>query len=81
MSACRARTARPIAVLYFWGCQRPALSSWLRAGMWAAGGGRDGSDVHPSFVLMDIQGTAASTYVYQLIDEDVKVEKIEYKKK
>ena len=49
--------------------------------MWAAGGGRDGSDVHPSFVLMDIQGTAASTYVYQLIDEDVKVEKIEYKKK
>ena len=39
------------------------------------------SDVHPSFVLMDIQGSAAVTYVYQLIDDEVKVEKIDYKKK
>lgn len=39
------------------------------------------SDVHPSFVLMDIQGSSAVTYVYQLINDEVKVEKIEYKKK
>jgi len=30
---------------------------------------------------MDIQGSSAVTYVYQLINDEVKVEKIEYKKK
>lgn len=39
-----------------------------------------GSDPIPSFVLMDIQGTVVVTYVYQLIDNEVKVEKIEYRK-
>ena len=34
----------------------------------------------PSFVLMDIQASSVVTYVYQLIGEDVKVERIEYKK-
>ncbi|CAG0914614.1 unnamed protein product [Notodromas monacha] len=34
----------------------------------------------PSFVLMDIQSSTVVTYVYQLVDNDVKVERIEYKK-
>ena len=38
------------------------------------------SEVVPSFVLMDIQGTSMIIYVYQLF-KDVKVQKIEYKKK
>jgi len=38
------------------------------------------SDVVPSFVLMDITGTQIVVYVYQLTKE-VKVQKIEYKKK
>ncbi|KAK9766967.1 Vacuolar protein sorting-associated protein 29 [Basidiobolus ranarum] len=38
------------------------------------------ADTIPSFVLMDIQGTTVVTYVYQLIDDEVKVEKIEYRK-
>jgi len=36
--------------------------------------------VVPSFVLMDIQSSTVVTYVYQLIDNEVKVERIEYKK-
>ncbi|PWN98875.1 Metallo-dependent phosphatase [Tilletiopsis washingtonensis] len=35
----------------------------------------------PSFALLDIQGAVVVTYVYQLIDGDVKVEKIEYRKR
>lgn len=38
------------------------------------------SDIVPSFVLMDIQAGTIVTYVYQLIKDDVKVERIEYKK-
>ncbi|XP_055714560.1 vacuolar protein sorting-associated protein 29 [Phlebotomus papatasi] len=34
----------------------------------------------PSFVLMDIQSATVVTYVYQLIGDEVKVERIEYKK-
>lgn len=34
----------------------------------------------PSFVLMDIQNTTVVTYVYQLVGDEVKVERIEYKK-
>ncbi|KAI9486900.1 MAG: vacuolar sorting protein vps29 [Benjaminiella poitrasii] len=34
----------------------------------------------PSFVLMDIQDNTVITYVYKLIDDEVKVEKLEYKK-
>ncbi|RUO96039.1 vacuolar protein sorting-associated protein 29-like protein [Jimgerdemannia flammicorona] len=37
-------------------------------------------DVIPSFVLMDIQGNVVVTYVYQLVDNEVKVEKVEFKK-
>ncbi|CAD6998444.1 vacuolar protein sorting-associated protein 29 [Ceratitis capitata] len=37
-------------------------------------------NVIPSFVLMDIQSSTVVTYVYQLIDDEVKVERIEYKK-
>ncbi|SAL95925.1 hypothetical protein [Absidia glauca] len=36
--------------------------------------------VVPSFVLMDIQGNSVVTYVYKLVDDEVKVEKLEYKK-
>ncbi|KAL1925627.1 uncharacterized protein VTP21DRAFT_510 [Calcarisporiella thermophila] len=39
-----------------------------------------GGETTPSFVLLDIQGSVVVTYVYQLIDGEVKVEKIEYKK-
>jgi len=34
----------------------------------------------PSFALLDIQGAVIVTYVYQLQDGEVKVEKIEYRK-
>ncbi len=34
----------------------------------------------PSFILMDIQSGTVVTYVYQLIDDEVKVERIEFKK-
>ena len=34
----------------------------------------------PSFALLDIQGTVVVTYVYQLVEGEVRVEKIEYRK-
>jgi vacuolar protein sorting-associated protein 29 len=34
----------------------------------------------PSFILMDIQSATVITYVYQLIDDEVKVERIEFRK-
>lgn len=37
-------------------------------------------NVIPSFVLMDIHSTTVITYVYQLVGDEVKVEKIEYRK-
>jgi len=37
-------------------------------------------DVIPTFVLMDVQGSTVITYVYQLKDSDVKVDKMEYTK-
>lgn len=36
--------------------------------------------ITPSFVLMDIQNATVVTYVYQLVGDEVKVERIEYKK-
>ncbi|KYM97961.1 Vacuolar protein sorting-associated protein 29 [Cyphomyrmex costatus] len=38
------------------------------------------TSVIPSFVLMDIQSSTVVTYVYQLVGDEVKVERIEYKK-
>lgn len=38
------------------------------------------SDPIPSFALLDIQGSVVVTYVYQLIDGEVRVEKIEWRK-
>ena len=38
------------------------------------------AEIIPSFILMDIQSSTVVTYVYQLIDEEVKVDRIEYKK-
>lgn len=37
-------------------------------------------DVNPSFVLMDIDGMRVVVYVYELIDGEVKVDKIDFKK-
>ncbi|KAF5933569.1 hypothetical protein HYC85_029740 [Camellia sinensis] len=37
-------------------------------------------DVDPSFVLMDIDGLRVVVYVYELIDGEVKVDKIDFKK-
>lgn len=34
----------------------------------------------PSFALMDIQGSNVVTYVYQLVDGEVKVERVEFRK-
>ncbi len=42
--------------------------------------GEHHSDPTPSFALMDIQGPVVVTYVYQLIEGEVRVEKIEYRK-
>ncbi|NWX24953.1 VPS29 protein, partial [Aegotheles bennettii] len=38
------------------------------------------TNIIPSFVLMDIQASTVAAYVYQLIEDDVKVERIEFKK-
>ena len=38
------------------------------------------TSVTPSFVLMDIQAATVVTYVYQLMEDEVKIERIEYKK-
>ncbi|KAI8339949.1 vacuolar protein sorting-associated protein 29-like protein [Chlamydoabsidia padenii] len=38
------------------------------------------TDVVPSFVLMDIQGDNVTTFIYKLIDDEVKVDKQFYKK-
>lgn len=40
----------------------------------------DEKDHVPSFILMDIQSNTVVTYVYQLIEDEVKVERIEFKK-
>jgi len=37
-------------------------------------------DVNPNFVLMDIDGLHVVVYVYELIDGEVKVDKIDFKK-
>jgi vacuolar protein sorting-associated protein 29 len=39
-----------------------------------------GEQVHASFVLMDLQGQNVVTYVYEMVDEEVKVKKIEHAK-
>ncbi|TFK67255.1 Metallo-dependent phosphatase [Pluteus cervinus] len=46
-------------------------------GAWA---GSFNGEVIPSFALMDIQGPVVVTYVYQLIEGEVRVEKIEWRK-
>lgn len=37
-------------------------------------------DPTPSFALMDIQGPVVVTYVYSLVDGEVRVGKVEYRK-
>ncbi|KIR67221.1 hypothetical protein I312_102558 [Cryptococcus bacillisporus CA1280] len=48
-----------------------ATGAW--SGLW-------NGEVTPSFALMDIQGSVIVTYVYQLVDGEVKVDKVEYRK-
>ncbi|CAI5504615.1 unnamed protein product [Closterium sp. Naga37s-1] len=36
--------------------------------------------LHPSFVLMDVDGARVVVYIYELVGGDVKVDKIEFKK-
>uniref|UniRef100_A0A1I8AQS6 Vacuolar protein sorting-associated protein 29 n=1 Tax=Steinernema glaseri TaxID=37863 RepID=A0A1I8AQS6_9BILA len=38
-------------------------------------------NVEPSFTLMDVQTESIVTYLYRLVDDDVKVERITFKKK
>jgi len=38
------------------------------------------ADVTPSFALMDIQSSTVVVYVYRLVNGEVKVERVEYKK-
>lgn len=38
------------------------------------------ADVTPSFVLLDLDGARVTVYVYQLVNGEVKVEKIDYAK-
>ena len=40
----------------------------------------NGNQIIASFILMDIQSATVVTYVYQLIDDEVKVDRIEFKK-
>ena len=37
-------------------------------------------EVNPSFVLMDIDGDRVVVYVYELVDGEVKVDKIDFQK-
>ena len=37
-------------------------------------------EITPSFILMDIQSSTVVTYVYQLVNDEVKVERIEFRK-
>jgi len=48
-----------------------ATGAW--SGAWSG-------EATPSFALLDIQGPIVVTYVYQLIDGEVRVEKVEYRK-
>ncbi|KAG2501819.1 hypothetical protein HYH03_000318 [Edaphochlamys debaryana] len=43
-------------------------------------GGAAGGASTPSFVLMDLDGQKVTVYVYQLVDGEVRVEKIDYAK-
>jgi len=48
-----------------------ATGAW--SGAWSG-------EATPSFALLDIQGPIVVTYVYQLIDGEVRVAKVEYRK-
>ncbi|KAJ9115026.1 Vacuolar protein sorting-associated protein 29 [Naganishia vaughanmartiniae] len=48
-----------------------ATGAW--SGLW-------NGEATPSFALMDVQGGVLVTYVYQLVDGEVKVDKVEYRK-
>ncbi len=37
-------------------------------------------DVSPSFVIMDVDNARVAVYVYEIVDGEVKVDKIEYRK-
>ncbi|KAF8830223.1 Metallo-dependent phosphatase-like protein [Lentinula edodes] len=60
-----------------WNSSKPGFAVSSNEGVKAAG---PHGDPIPSFALLDIQGTVVVTYVYQFIDGDVKVEKVEWRK-
>jgi len=53
------------------------LNPGSATGAWS---GAFNAEPTPSFALMDIQGPVVVTYVYQLIEGEVRVEKVEYRK-
>ncbi|KAG8792573.1 Vacuolar protein sorting-associated protein 29 [Serendipita sp. 399] len=53
------------------------LNPGAATGAWS---GAFSTEAIPSFALLDIQGPIVTTYVYQLIEGEVRVEKIEYRK-
>ncbi|KAG8919354.1 Vacuolar protein sorting-associated protein 29 [Tulasnella sp. 419] len=53
------------------------LNPGSATGAWS---GSSTTDSTPSFALMDIQGPVVVTYVYSLIEGEVRVEKVEYRK-
>ncbi|KXS13195.1 Metallo-dependent phosphatase [Gonapodya prolifera JEL478] len=46
-----------------------------------AGGTVTGDTPNPSFVLMDLQGPSVVLYVYQLVEGELKIEKVDWTKK
>ncbi|KAF5392879.1 hypothetical protein D9757_000895 [Collybiopsis confluens] len=60
-----------------WNSSRPGVAVNTPEGVRSTG---PTGDPTPSFALMDIQGTVVVTYVYQFLDGDVKVEKVEWRK-
>jgi len=53
------------------------LNPGTASGAWS---GTFAADPTPSFALMDIQGPVVVTYLYQLVDGEVRVEKVEWRK-
>ena len=57
-----------------------------RIGCWSIRGARRGrtgslrAEANPGFVLMDVDGPRMTAYVYELVGEEVKVDKVEYSK-
>ena len=58
----------------------PASQTGENGRMTKAAMGSHRSGTTPSFALMDLQGSNVVTYVYQLLEGEVKVERVEFRK-